>query len=312
MTRHKKSIPNRSHRVADQIQRDVAELIRDPRIAAVTLTGSERAGRAVAAVAGEALKKCVLELGGSDAFIVASSANLDDVIPFAVTARVQNNGQSCIASKRFIVVDSLYDEFVARFSAAMSEVVVGDPMNPATVVGPLVSAAQRDLLSAQVNDAVAKGAGLLAGGTVQGRCFAATVLAGVTADMRVFREESFGPFASIVTVDSAEEALRESEARTRAILVGVWNSVSAILQASMLVSSLLVTAMIMSASSAPASWASAWLPEISPLRSWRMQRRPQQCFTPHRVGWAPFPGLISTRSCPARSPLSCAALSCGD
>ena len=118
--------------------KDIAGVIHDPRIAAVTLTGSEGAGRAVAAAAGDALKKCVLELGGSDPFIVGESANLDDVIPYAVTARIQNNGQSCIASKRFIVVASQYDAFVERFAAAMTEVALGDPMDGADfrVCGP--------------------------------------------------------------------------------------------------------------------------------------------------------------------------------
>ena len=206
---------------------DVAELIRDPRIAAVTLTGSERAGRAVAAVAGEALKKCVLELGGSDAFIVASSANLDDVIPFAVTARVQNNGQSCIASKRFIVVDSLYDEFVSRFSAAMSEVVVGDPMNPATVVGPLVSAAQRDLLSAQVNDAVAKGARVLTGGAPldgPGFFYPPTVLVDVPADSRAGCEELFGPVAVVHRVADLEAAIALANATPWGLGGSIWAS----------------------------------------------------------------------------------------
>ena len=204
---------------------DVAEVIRDPRIAAVTLTGSERAGRAVAAVAGESLKKCVLELGGSDAFIVASSANLDDVIPFAVTARVQNNGQSCIASKRFIVVDSLYDEFVSRFTAAMSEVVVGDPMNPATVVGPLVSAAQRDLLSAQVNDAVAKGARALTGGAPldgPGFFYPPTVLVDVPADSRAGCEELFGPVAVVHRVADLDAAIALANATPWGLGGSIW------------------------------------------------------------------------------------------
>lgn len=182
---------------------DVASVIRDPRIAAVTLTGSERAGRAVAAVAGESLKKAVLELGGSDAFLVGASAHLDDVIPFAVTARVQNNGQSCIAAKRFIVVDSLYDEFVARFGAAMADVVVGDPMNPATVVGPLVSAAQRDLLTAQVDDALRAGARAVTGGAPldgPGFFYPPTVLVDVPPTSRAGCEELFGPVAVVYRV----------------------------------------------------------------------------------------------------------------
>ena len=204
---------------------DVADVIRDPRIAAVTLTGSERAGRAVAGVAGEALKKCVLELGGSDAFIVAASANLDDVIPFAVTARVQNNGQSCIASKRFIVVDDLYDEFVSRFSAAMSEVVVGDPMNPATVVGPLVSAAQRDLLGAQVDDAIAKGARALTGGAPlegPGFFYPPTVLVDVPAESRAGCEELFGPVAVVHRVADLDEAIDLANATPWGLGGSIW------------------------------------------------------------------------------------------
>ena len=119
----------------DQIPRIIA----DPRIAAVTLTGSDRAGRSVAEIAGQHLKKSVLELGGSDPFIVASSADMDATVPLAVTARIQNNGQSCIASKRFIVVRERADEFIEKFVAAMAAVPTGDPMDPATVLGPVVS-----------------------------------------------------------------------------------------------------------------------------------------------------------------------------
>ena len=161
---------------------------------------SERAGRAVGAIAGESLKKVVLELGGSDAFLVGASAQLDDVIPFAVTARVQNNGQSCIAAKRFIVVESLYDEFVQRFGAAMAGVVVGDPMNPSTVVGPLVSAAQRDLLTAQVNDALRAGASAVTGGSPldgPGYFYPPTVLVDVPPTSRAGCEELFGPVAVV-------------------------------------------------------------------------------------------------------------------
>ena len=113
-------------------------IIADPRIAAVTLTGSDRAGRSVAEMAGQHLKKSVLELGGSDPFIVASSADMDATVPLAVTARLQNNGQSCIASKRFIVVRERADEFIDKFVAAMAAVPTGDPMDPATVLGPVV------------------------------------------------------------------------------------------------------------------------------------------------------------------------------
>ena len=180
-----------------------SELIADARIAAVTLTGSEGAGRAVAASAGQNLKKCVMELGGSDAFIVANSADLDHTIPLAVTARVQNNGQSCIASKRFIVVASRAEEFVERFCAAMAAVPVGDPMNPETVVGPLANLAQRDLLAAQVTASVAAGATVMTGGSVidgPGYFFQPTVLTNVPASSPAGCEELFGPVAVIEVV----------------------------------------------------------------------------------------------------------------
>ena len=188
----------------------VADVIRDERIAAVTLTGSEAAGESVASAAGSVLKKCVLELGGSDPFIVASSADLDRAVPMAVTGRVQNNGQSCIAAKRFIVVEDRAEEFIARFSDAMEAVQVGDPLDPATVVGPLVSADQRDEVAEQVADALAKGAVATAGGSAidgPGFFYRPTVLTGVTADMRAGVEEIFGPVAVVSVVKDLEEAI---------------------------------------------------------------------------------------------------------
>ena len=188
----------------------VADVIRDERIAAVTLTGSEAAGQSVAAAAGSVLKKCVLELGGSDPFIVADSADMDACIPFAVTGRVQNNGQSCIAAKRFIVVESRADEFIERFSAAMDAVVVGDPMDPATVVGPLVSEAQREEVAGQVEDALAKGAVATAGGHAvdgPGFYYRPTVLTGVTDEMRAGVEEIFGPVAVVYRVADLDAAI---------------------------------------------------------------------------------------------------------
>ena len=188
----------------------VAEVIADPRIAAVTLTGSEAAGRSVAAAAGSVLKKCVLELGGSDPFIIASSADLDRTVPLAITGRVQNNGQSCIAAKRFIVVADRAEEFIEKFSAAMEAVTVGDPMDPATVVGPLVSAAQKDEVSEQVADARAKGAVATAGGSGidgPGFFYRPSVLTGVTTQMRAGGEEIFGPVAVVEVVADLAEAI---------------------------------------------------------------------------------------------------------
>ncbi len=189
---------------------DVAAIIADERVAAVTLTGSERAGRAVASVAGAHLKKSVLELGGSDAFVVAASADLDLTIPLAVTARVQNNGQSCIAAKRFIVVRDLAQEFVDRFTTAMAAVPVGDPMDPATVVGPIVSDAQRTLLDAQVRDGIDHGARATTGGRPlegPGFYYPPTVLTGVSAASRAGREELFGPVAVVHEVDDLAAAV---------------------------------------------------------------------------------------------------------
>ncbi len=203
----------------------VADIIADERVAAVTLTGSERAGRSVAELAGRHLKKSVMELGGSDAFIVASSADLDHTIPLAVTARVQNNGQSCIASKRFLVVRDRADEFIARFTDAMAAVAVGDPMEPATVVGPLVSSTQRDLLDAQVRDAVAKGAVVHTGGAPvdgPGFFYPPTVLSHVPPASRAGCEELFGPVAVVQVVDDLDEAIAVANSTPWGLGGSIW------------------------------------------------------------------------------------------
>ena len=202
-----------------------AALIADDRVAAVTLTGSEAAGKTVAAQAGAALKKCVLELGGSDAFIVASSADMATTIPMAVTARVQNNGQSCIASKRFIVVRERAEEFIEGFTTAMGEVVVGDPMDPATGMGPLVSKAQREELDAQVRESVAKGAVVRTGGTVldgPGYYYAPTVLTDVPSDSRAGCEELFGPVAVVEVVEDLDEAIRVANSTPWGLGGSIW------------------------------------------------------------------------------------------
>ena len=188
----------------------LADLIADDRIAAVTLTGSEVAGQKVGAQAGANLKKCVLELGGSDAFIIASSADMDKTIPMAVMGRIQNNGQSCIAAKRFIVVKSRAEEFIEGFTKAMSEVVVGDPMDPKTGLGPLVNSEQRELIHAQVQDAVAKGAVVRTGGKLvegKGYYYEATVLTNVPRASRAGCEEMFGPVAVVEVVEDLDEAI---------------------------------------------------------------------------------------------------------
>ncbi len=207
--------------------KNVAALIEDPRVAAVTLTGSERAGMSVGAAAGHALKKSVLELGGSDPFIVLPSADLEACVRTAVNARVQNNGQSCIAAKRFIVADAVADEFLDRFSDAMASLVVGDPFDPATDVGPIVTEAQRAELVGQVEAARAQGATVHAGADVpegDGWYFAPTVLSGVTMDMPIAQEEMFGPVAMVIRVADVEGALAAANATSFGLGSSVWTS----------------------------------------------------------------------------------------
>jgi succinate-semialdehyde dehydrogenase/glutarate-semialdehyde dehydrogenase len=207
--------------------KDVAAIIEDPRVAAVTLTGSERAGMSVAATAGHALKKSVLELGGSDPYLVLESADLDEAVSTAVTARTQNNGQSCIAAKRFVVVEAVADEFTRRFTEAMEALVVGDPFDPATDVGPIVTEAQRDELMAQIEDARSQGATVHNGGTLPqgaGWYLAPTVLSGITPDMRVAQQELFGPVAMIQRVPDLTAALKVANATTFGLGSSVWTN----------------------------------------------------------------------------------------
>jgi succinate-semialdehyde dehydrogenase/glutarate-semialdehyde dehydrogenase len=188
----------------------VASLIADDRIAAATLTGSEGAGVSVATAAGKALKKTVLELGGSDAFIVMPSADLDRAAATAVTARAINNGQSCIAAKRFIVAESIADAFTAKFVERMKALAVGDPMDAKTQVGPLATAKIRDDLHSQVERSVAAGAKVLCGGRPRagaGFYYEPTVLADVPLDSPAFREETFGPVAAVVRARDVSHAI---------------------------------------------------------------------------------------------------------
>jgi succinate-semialdehyde dehydrogenase / glutarate-semialdehyde dehydrogenase len=207
--------------------KDVAQIIDDPRVAAVTITGSERAGMSVAEAAGHALKRSVLELGGSDPFVVLPSADLDACVRTAVTARVQNNGQSCIAAKRFIVVDDVHDEFLARFTDAMDALVVGDPFEAGTDVGPIVTEAQRDELVGQVEEAERQGATVHAGAKVpdgDGWYFAPTVLSGVTMEMPVAQQEIFGPVAMVLRVPDLDGALAAANATTFGLGSSVWTN----------------------------------------------------------------------------------------
>ncbi len=184
-----------------------ADVIADPRVQGVSVTGSERAGAAVAEVAGRNLKKVALELGGSDPFILLSTDDLDGAVQAAVDARLDNNGQSCNAAKRFIVVDGLYDEFLAKFTAAMSAAKVGDPFAEDTVLGPLSSLIAAERLAEQVDKAVAQGATLVTGGTRDGAFYPGTVLTDVTGDMDAYREEFFGPVGVVYKVADEDEAV---------------------------------------------------------------------------------------------------------
>jgi succinate-semialdehyde dehydrogenase/glutarate-semialdehyde dehydrogenase len=188
----------------------VSQVIDDARVMAVTLTGSEPAGSHVASQAGKQIKKTVLELGGSDPFIVMPSANLDDAAATAVKARVVNSGQSCIAAKRFIVHESIYGEFESRFVEAMRSLKVGDPMDPATEVGPLATPQIVSDLERQVKDALAAGARALTGGhRVQrpGNFYEPTVLSGVPKTSPVYYEEFFGPVAMLFRVSNIDAAI---------------------------------------------------------------------------------------------------------
>ncbi len=187
-----------------------AAIIADDRIAAATLTGSEPAGRSVASQCGDRIKKTVLELGGSDPFIVMPSAELDETVAMAVKARTINNGQSCIAAKRFIVADSIYDEFEGRFVEAMKALKIGDPVDATTDIGPLATGPIRDELHAQVGRAIAAGARVLLGGSMvdgPGYFYPPTVLTGVPRPSDIFREEFFGPVAMLFRVTDAAEAI---------------------------------------------------------------------------------------------------------
>lgn len=207
--------------------KEVAGVLRDSRVKAVTLTGSEPAGREVAANAGGQIKKAVLELGGSDPFVVMPSADLEKAVDVAVTARVQNNGQSCIAAKRFIVHTDVYDRFAALFAERFAALVVGDPMDPTTDVGPLATESGRDELAELVDDAVAQGATVLAGGHALDRAgwfYEPTIIADLHDGMRLVMEEAFGPVASLYRVESREEARDIANQTTFGLSSAVWTT----------------------------------------------------------------------------------------
>ena len=188
----------------DQIE----QVIADPRVQGVSLTGSERAGAAVAEIAGRHLKKVVLELGGSDPFILLSTDDLDATVQNAVDARLDNNGQSCNAAKRFIVADELYEPFLEKFTAKLAEIETGDPTSAETALGPLSSLKAAEGLDEQVKRAVEHGATLVHGGTREGAFFPTTVLTEVTPENPASKEEFFGPVAQVYRAKDEAEAVR--------------------------------------------------------------------------------------------------------
>jgi succinate-semialdehyde dehydrogenase/glutarate-semialdehyde dehydrogenase len=185
----------------------IPEILKDERVAAATLTGSEPAGSQVASLAGKLIKKTVLELGGSDPFVVMPSADLDTAAKTAVKARTINNGQSCIAAKRFIAHEAIYAEFERRFVENLKALKVGDPMDLATDVGPLATSSIADDLEDQVKRAVKDGARVLTGGSRKGNFYEPTALANVSRASGVYREEFFGPVAMLFKAGGIDEAI---------------------------------------------------------------------------------------------------------
>lgn len=205
----------------------VAAVIDDWRIRAVTLTGSEPAGRSVAAQAGGQIKPSVMELGGSDPFIVTPSADLEKATTTAVAARINNNGQSCIAGKRFLVYAEVYDQFLDLFVAKMKALKMGDPLVEETQLGPLATANGRRDIVELVEDAKAKGARVLCGGETpegEGFFYPATVIDGLTAEMRLVMEEAFGPVASVYKVANKEEAIKIANQTTFGLSSAIWSN----------------------------------------------------------------------------------------
>ena len=205
--------------------RRVEAILRDPRITAATLTGSTPAGQSVGSIAGSEIKKVVLELGGSDPFVVMPSAKLPEAARVAAVARCINNGQSCIAAKRFIVHEAVYDEFERLFVAEMAAKKVGDPMDEATDIGPLANAQQLEEVEELVADAVAKGARVLCGGAATGGpgyYYPPTVLAGITGSMRVHLEEVFGPVATIYRVPDIDAAIELANVTVFGLGANAW------------------------------------------------------------------------------------------
>src|SRR5689334_15913412 len=204
----------------------IEKVLRDDRVAAATLTGSAPAGQSVASIAGDALKKTVLELGGSDPFIVMPSADLDKAAEVAVTSRCQNNGQSCISAKRFFVHTDVAEEFTRLFAEKLGALTVGDPMDDATDVGPLATESGREDVERYVRDAVAKGATVVVGGNRPDRpgwFYEPTLLTGITPEMDLYAEEVFGPVAALFTVSSLDEAIEIANSHPYGLGSNLWS-----------------------------------------------------------------------------------------
>ncbi len=205
----------------------VSQILEDERVVAATLTGSEPAGRSVASIAGKHIKKTVLELGGSDPFVVMKSANLNEAISTGVTARTINNGQSCIAAKRFIVEDEVYDQFITGFVAAMKALRVGDPLDGETDIGPLATPKILEDLDEQVAKSVKAGAQVLTGGQRvkrPGNFYEPTVLANIPTDAPAYRDELFGPVAMLFRVKDIQEAIALANATDFGLAASVWTN----------------------------------------------------------------------------------------
>jgi succinate-semialdehyde dehydrogenase/glutarate-semialdehyde dehydrogenase len=206
---------------------EVGRLLADPRIRGVTLTGSTGAGRAVAETAGRHLKKVVLELGGSDPFVVLDDADLDETVRAAATARLQNSGQSCIAAKRFVVVEGVADRFVEGLAREMARFRVGDPLRRETDLGPLARQDLRDALHRQVEESLRRGARRVLGGVRPegpGWFYPPTILVSVSPGMPAFDEETFGPVASVIRVRDEEQALQIANASSYGLGASIWTA----------------------------------------------------------------------------------------
>jgi len=226
-------LPRGAFNVINVDNEGVSAAIKDPRVAAIAVTGSVRAGGAIAAQAGAVLKKTVLELGGADPFIVLADADLDSAVASAVTGRYQNSGQVCMAAKRFIIEESIAEAFEARFSTAVQALKVGDPLQEETYIGPMARYDLRDELDHQVQETLQQGARLVLGGYKiegVGNYYAPTILADVTPAMTAFRQEIFGPVAAITVARDAQHALQLANDSEFGLSATVWSGNEALAQ----------------------------------------------------------------------------------